>query len=86
VNELVTLLASLGATRVKATFRKGYKRLYGAEAGIHSPIDGVGVDAHASNEKIINQSAIFEEHFRPSDEIFIPDNLIWLGHESSWQS
>ena len=86
VNELVTLLASLGATRVRVMCHKGYRSRYGADAGIQTPIKGVGIDAGISSERNIQQSAVFEEHYRPTGKICTPDDLLWLEHEHSWQS
>ncbi len=86
VNELVTLLASLGATRVKVMCRKGYRSLYGVDAGIETPVNSAGIDAGVSSERHIQQSAVFEEHFRPTEKIYVPDDLLWLGYEHSWQS
>ncbi len=86
VNELVTLLASLGATRVRVMCHKGYRSLYGADAGIQTPIKSVGIKAGIAGERNIQQSAVFEEHFRPTGDICIPDDLLWLGYEHSWQS
>ena len=75
VNELVTLLASLGATRVRVMCHKGYRSRYGADAGIQTPIKGVGIDAGISSERNIQQSAVFEEHYRPTGKICTPDDL-----------
>jgi hypothetical protein len=56
------------------------------DAGIQTPVESVKIDAGIANERNIQQSAIFEEHFLPKGDDCIPDNLIWLGHEHSWQS
>ncbi|MBT7040132.1 MAG: hypothetical protein HN921_09840 [Bacteroidetes bacterium] len=86
VNELVTLLASLGATRVRVVCHKGYRTLSRADTGTQSPIKGVGIDASISSERNSKQSAVFEEHFRPTGDICIPNDKLWFEHEHSWQS
>jgi hypothetical protein len=29
---------------------------------------------------------VFEEHFRPTSSPKIPNDLVWFGHEATWQS
>jgi hypothetical protein len=80
VNELVNLLASLGATRVRVLHSTGYRRSGEAEAAI-----GEAAEAKASNQQEKKSEVLWEERYRPQGEPKLPDNLIWYGSEKSWQ-
>ncbi len=84
VNELVTLLASLGATRVQVSAHKGYRSAGGISFGASVP--GKSGSAEANCKESSQSSALFEEHFRPTSPPAVPDRLVWFGHEASWQA
>lgn len=83
VNELLTLLASLGATRVRVSCRQGYKAAGGIGLGVAK---GASASVGVEGSKSSTSAAEFEEHFRPSGEPKLHDNPIWFGHEPSWQA
>lgn len=83
VNELMTLLASLGATRVRVVCRQGYRSAGGVNLGVSKGASGtIGIEGSKSS----SSEAMFEEHFRPKEPPKLPENLIWFGHEPSWQA
>ncbi len=84
VNELVTLLASLGATRVRVIYEKGYQSC--AALGADVAFAGKKVGAKAERNTAQRQQAFFEETYRPSGPPCLPSNPIWFGHEASWQA
>jgi hypothetical protein len=86
VNELITLLASLGATRVRVACRKGYRQSSGINFGVGGPKGSPNVGVDASAKSSARDEAVFEEHFRPSGSPRVSEDLVWLGHEASWQA
>ena len=84
VNELMNLIASLGATRAKVVCQKGYRKSVGAEAGGVDPTTGASAGVKATSSG--HQHAIIEEHFAPRGEPRLPDDLVWFGNEQSWQA
>jgi len=84
VNELITLLASLGAIRVLVTANQGYS--IGSGISIGAEIEKQSGEANISGKKDKKKLATFEEHFRPTGKASIPDNLLWYSSEISWQS
>ena len=86
VNELISLLASLGATRVRVVCRKGYTRASGADISIDASSHVAQGGASFSTAASGKDEAEFEEHYRPSEKPHIPDELVWYGHEASWQA
>jgi hypothetical protein len=83
VNELMTLLASLGATRVKVTCSRGYRTAAGFSIGVAK---GAEVSGGVKGTSERSQEASFEEHFRPRGEPKLPANLVWYNNEASWQA
>lgn len=83
VNELVTLLASLGASRVRVSARRGYKKAGSIGLDIKSPQGSGAVGASAKESR--ESAAVFEEHFRSTGTPKLPEGLVWYGHEASWQ-
>lgn len=85
-NELMTLLASLGASRVKIIHQKGYTRSQQLGVGIDDPTTGkrFGFSKKKKNKK--QRIVIHEEHYHPSDQKAIPKDLIWYDSEPSWQA
>lgn len=83
VNELVRLLAALGATRVRVLHRTGRELTGGLEGNVAAG-DSVGGKVSAKNET--KSQLMFEEEFRPEGDAKIPDDLVWYGHEASWQA
>lgn len=83
VNELMTLLASLGATRVRVSCTKGFRSAGGVSFGVSKGASGgAGVKTESSH----SQEAFFEEEFRPKGEPCVPAGLIWYANEASWQA
>ncbi|MFO0760492.1 MAG: hypothetical protein U0359_28690 [Byssovorax sp.] len=83
VNELLTLLASLGATRVRVACQQGYRSAGGVHLGVAKGGSGTG---GIEGSSMSSARAMFEEHFRPSGPPKVPEGLVWLGHEPSWQA
>ena len=83
VNELVTLLASLGATRVHVVHERGYANGAGIDMGVQ---DAGAIGASAERHSRRREQASFEETFRPNGPPRLHDSPIWFGHEPSWQA
>jgi hypothetical protein len=86
-NELITLLSSLGATKMSISYVSDRKRRRKADAslnlveGLLTGIKGsVKVDTHSSSE------GKFDADFTPVGAPSIPEDLVWLVHEPTWQS
>jgi hypothetical protein len=84
VNELMTILASLCATRVRVLFYQGYQSGGGINFQAQIPMASGGIESKYNKDR--ESRAEFEEHFRPTGEPSIPKGLIWYGSEPSWQS
>jgi hypothetical protein len=86
VNELISILASLGAIRVLMACRRGYKNSFAFGASASQPLGtesgNIGAYANSSSK----DDVVFEEYYQPSGKAFIPNNLVWYGHEASWQA
>ena len=87
VNDLVTLLASLGAERLRVHFKQGYSTGAGLSFDVSVPVDELKVDAGMSvgGLKEKTRDAVIEESFRPTKPPSIPEGLVWYEHEPSWQ-
>ncbi|KAI9005582.1 hypothetical protein DFJ74DRAFT_691305 [Hyaloraphidium curvatum] len=83
VSELITLLAALGATRVRVAAKQGYNSAGGISIGISTPR---GDPAAGQQTKSSNSSlAIFEERFTPKGSAKVPSKLLWFEHEPTWK-
>jgi hypothetical protein len=86
VSELVTLLAALGATSVRVRAARGYREAAGFSLGASVPFEGVRAEDGGSRVKSTAHSVVMEETFTPTREPSIPEGLLWLAHEPSWQA
>lgn len=84
VQELLDLLAALGATRVSVSCEQGRKTCHSAEAGLS--IAGRGGGASGRIHRSSQRAALFEEEYLPRSKAALPDGLVWFGAERSWQS
>lgn len=83
VNELVTLLASLGAEHLRVHFNEGYDRAAGVNFGVNIP-GKPSVEAKGGASQSVDRHAIFEETYSPHGDPVIPSGLVWYEHEPSW--
>jgi hypothetical protein len=83
VSELITLLAALGATRVKVVARQGYNSRSGLDIGISTPYGSAsaGQKSNTSN----TSGAVFEERFAPKGSARVPKKISWFEHEPTWK-
>lgn len=86
VNELVTLIASLCAKRLKVRCVQGYKSSGGISLGISDPQSSLKVGAEAGYNKEAQREGIFEETYSPIGQPKIPDGLVWFKTEPTWQA
>jgi hypothetical protein len=85
VNELTTLLASLGAERVRIRYCEGYRAAAGIRLGVDvpgQPSGGGGGKRHQSTSR----NAVFEETYESTSTPAVPNGLVWYTHEPSWQA
>ena len=80
VDELVNILASLGAKHIRVLHKNGYRQDGKAEAAAG---DDFGAKAAVMNEN--NSEIIWEEKYLPQGEPKLPDNLKWYNSEKTWQ-
>lgn len=85
MNELVTLLASLGAMRLRVRFCEGYRTAAGIKLEANAPGKPSG-SGQGSKHYDTTREALFEETYVPSRAPTIPDGLVWYEHEASWQA
>jgi len=86
VNELVTLIASLGAKRLKVRCIQGYKSSAGISFIISEPQSSSKVGAETGYNKESWREGIFEETYFPTEQPKIPDGLVWFKSEPTWQA
>lgn len=86
VNELVTIIASLGANRLKVRCAQGYKSSAGISFSISEPQSGSNVGAEAGYSREAQREGIFEETYSSAGQPKIPDGLVWFKSEPSWQA
>lgn len=86
-NELITLLSSLGATKLSISFVSNRKRRHKAAVSMNlveelltSVKGSVKVDSNSSSE------GKFDADFIPVGAPSVPENLVWLDYEPTWQS
>lgn len=84
-NDLVRLIASLGARRLKVRHIQGYRSGASISFGITEPqstgTGGVG----SGYKREINREIILEETYPTSGKPTIPKDLIWYGSEATWK-
>lgn len=80
-SELVTLLASLGVTRLRVTHHRGYR----SAAGIRLTASEVG-SAQAQEKASSSREAVFEETYTGRGEPRIPSGGVWFNHEPTWRA
>lgn len=83
VSELITLLAALGATRVRVIARQGYNSLGGIKIGISTPKGDL--QAGEKNWNKNTSYAVFEERFTSKTSAKVPSKLMWFEHEPTWK-
>lgn len=83
--ELLTILWSLGATRVEMTHIEGYERDFGGSGGVSVP-GGIGATAKASSHNAQSSSGRVIAESTPTKRPRIPKNLIWFPHEGRWKN
>jgi hypothetical protein len=85
-SELVTLLASLGATRVRVRAARGYREAAGFSLGASVAVESMSAQDGGSRNKTEAQSFAAEETFVPRGAPRVADGLVWYPHEPSWQA
>ena len=82
-SELLRLLTSLGAVRIKAHYIKGYKRDLGFETifGIAADQFSLKFDKTQSQERSVVYEAELDNLSKPDP----PANLLWYAHENTWK-
>jgi hypothetical protein len=84
VHEFMRLLAALGATRIRYTCAEGFRRSQQAKVSLEIPL-GPKVGPALGQSDGRTQEAFFEEVYEVRRPPFIPDDLVWFGHELSWR-
>ena len=86
VNEIVTIIASLGAKRLKVKSVQGYKTSESISFSVSEPQSGSKVGAEAGHNREAQREGVFEETYSPVGQPKIPDGLVWFKSEPSWQA
>lgn len=83
--EAVELLMGLGASEITVERTKGMTREEAAEFNVAlTPVDAAG--ASASRRQSQTSEALFRGTFAGSAEPIVPEHLVWLSGERSWQT
>lgn len=85
-SELVTLLAALGAERVRVRAARGYREAAGFSLAANVPMEAVSGQNGGSRSRTEAQSLVVEETYAPTGAPRVPDGLVWFAHEPSWQA
>lgn len=85
VSDLTTLLASLGAERVRVRYREGYRSGAGIRLAADVPEHPSG-DGRVERHQSTLRDAVFEETYESTGTPAIPSGLVWFEHEPSWQA
>lgn len=82
LQEALTLLAALGAVRVRARCARGYSAFKSAGVSVGTGRETLGVDATRTERSVVGVE--LEEHYPAGRTPTIPRGLLWLGHEPAW--
>lgn len=83
-SEAVELLMSLGASHIEVEHVHGWSRDFSAT--MHAPIPSACLDASASSNSEQRSSILFKADFTNILPPSLPDNMVWYGHEPTWQN
>lgn len=81
--EAVKLLMGLGAKDLNISRMEGWG--YEMSSQISLPLPQAQMDANMTVIKNTENSLLFTAWLQPEHEPIIPDNLMWLQHEPTWQ-
>jgi hypothetical protein len=84
-NEAVHLLASLGATSIRAEHVSGASRDFAAKAFASAASSGATASVDASAASKSGTSFVFNGDYAGAKKAKLPENLGWFPHEPTWQ-
>lgn len=86
--ELLTLLASLGARRVRAVCKQGYRSMHAGGVSVDAPVEAIAAREGVTRQRETVSAQVFEEHYDPDPnrDPRVPEGLVWFAHEPAWQA
>ncbi|MFN2460260.1 MAG: hypothetical protein ABR591_06200 [Candidatus Velthaea sp.] len=86
-NELLALLAALGASHVTIQYVHGYREAFEGDAGVNIPVQiPVKLDVSGGRETTQQSGAQLSATFTPAGPPHVPARMTWLSTEPTWQS
>lgn len=82
--EALRILMYLGASEIDVKHERGWGRDFAAE--IDAGIPGASGDASVEVDSDSNREALYHAELAGHDEPELPDDLVWLPYESTWQA
>lgn len=83
-SEAILLLMSLGASKITVEHVRGWSREFSSK--ISAPLPEVDISATAGHSAKSGSSLLFEATLNNKHEPSIPNDLVWLSHEPTWQA
>jgi hypothetical protein len=85
LNELLTLLYSLGAVEVTIHYLRGYAESFGAKGGVSLPLE-IPIQAGSSfcRASTSRTEGILRANFKPERLPHVPESPVWYEHEATW--
>jgi hypothetical protein len=84
-NEAITLLAGLGATKIRVERESGWSREFAAKLSVPLGEAGGG-RAKAGAHRKSSAQALWESTLDNPVDPHVPEGLVWYPHEPSWQT
>ncbi len=86
VVEVVNLLMSLGATKIRVEHVAGWSKEFSARVSVPLGTPPDSLDAEAGGSASSHRKLLYEATLAGSSKPCIPDGLVWYPHEPTWQS
>ena len=82
--EAITLLRALGAVKIKTEWVSGWEKDFASNLSVGMP--GVAASGSVGHRQKSTSSILFSMSLEDNDVVpSIPDDLVWFGHEPTWQ-
>lgn len=84
-SEAVSLLAALGATKMRVEHVKGWSREFSGKLSVPLGQPASAAAIAAGSNKSADASLLFEATLKGKKNPIIPPDLVWYHHEHTWQ-